>query len=349
MIKKIGFVIVATVLISSSCKKKGEDDPAAFDKKALLENFSDNLIAPALNDYKSKVNQLNSNFETFLASMNASDFESVKTAFIDAYKSWQHVSPFDFGPIRDNGLKNAANTYPTDSVKIANNVTNGGYVLGAAANVDAIGLPALDFMFFRANAITYFQNDANYRTYASQLIQKLKTEIDAVSNAWSAYRSTFVNSTGTESTSSFSQLINEYNRDYELAKTAKVGVPIGKQSLGVPLPDYIEGQFSGISFDLLEENILGLKTIFNGGSGVGFDDYLNQLERSSLVTTINSKFDQILAKTNSFSGSLESNLTNNPGELDNLHLLLSEMVVYIKTDMTSAFGVLITYQDTDGD
>ena len=47
--------------------------------------------------------------------------------------------------------------------------------------------------------------------------------------------------------------------------------------------------------------------------------------------------------------SLEENITTHASDLNELYTLLQGQVVYLKTDMTSAFGVLITYQDNDGD
>jgi predicted lipoprotein len=177
----------------------------------------------------------------------------------------------------------------------------------------------------------------------------MKTEVTAVKTQWSSYRATFIASTGTETTSSFSELVNEFNRDYELAKNAKVGIPIGKQSLDIPLPEYFEARNSGFSFELLRASIVALRDVYTGGSGIGFDDYLLHLERSTLNNTITANFGGILAKIDSFSGTMESNLNGNWSELNDLYTLLQGQVVYLKTDMTSAFGVLITYQDNDGD
>jgi len=42
-------------------------------------------------------------------------------------------------------------------------------------------------------------------------------------------------------------------------------------------------------------------------------------------------------------------IQNQPSTLDALYTKLQNLVVHFKTDMTSAFGVLITYQDNDGD
>jgi predicted lipoprotein len=149
--------------------------------------------------------------------------------------------------------------------------------------------------------------------------------------------------------------VNEFNRDYELAKVAKLGIPIGKQSLGIQMPDYLEARNSGISKELLRQNVLALKQYYNGNAfaigndGVGFDDYLIQLERGDLNQTINAKFNEILTKIDSFAGSMEDEMNTNPQGLDELYTLMQGLVISLKTDMTSSFGVLITYQDNDGD
>ena len=70
-------------------------------------------------------------------------------------------------------------------------------------------------------------------------------ELSNVRSSWTSYKGTFVASTGTETTSAFSLLINEFNKDYELSKNAKLGIPLGKQSLGIQLPEYIEARYSG--------------------------------------------------------------------------------------------------------
>jgi uncharacterized protein len=345
-------LFIATLTMASSCKKPHEVTP--FDKESLLLNFSDNVIQPALISFQSSINQLNTDFQSFQTTPSNENLEMVRASWKEAYLSWQSIKCFDFGPIKTTGFKAATGTYPSDTTKIEANIAAGTYTLASASNVDAIGLHALDFFFYRANALSYFTGNAGYSNYASDLIAKLKSETDAVVSAWATYAPTFKASTGTETTSAFSELVNEFNKDYETAKSAKLGVPIGKQSLGIQLPEYIEARNSGFSFDILRQNIVVLKNYYNGNSmsgsnGVGFDDYLIHLERESLHTMINANFDEILAKIDSFSGTLEEEMASNPQGLDELYNLLQGQVISLKTEMTSAFGVLITYQDNDGD
>ena len=351
MRKPLSYFIVLLVALGGvvACKPKQPADTIPFDKGALLTNFSNNLISPALENYAVAVTQLEVDFQAFAANRTEVNLTIVRESWKDAYLKWQHVKPFDFGPIRDYGLKAATNTYPADTVKIQNNISTGGYTLASASNIDAIGFAGLDFLLFRTTALNAFVTSETTTTYALELIQKMKTEAIVVKNAWAGYKAQFVASTGTETTSAFSQLINEFNRDYELAKNAKLGIPMGKQSLGVALPEYIEAKWRGFSFELLRESVVSLRKIYLGANGVGFDDYLKHLEKADLHNAIDTKFGAILSQIDIFSVSLEQAITSNTAELETLYLLMSEQVVKLKTDMTSSFGVLITYQDNDGD
>lgn len=346
--------IVAIIGMAVSCKKPTEAE-TPFDKETLLTNFSDNLIEPSIAMFQINLNQLESEFNNFEAHPTESNLDQVRAAWKEAYLTWQIVKPFDIGPIRTSGFKAATGTYPTDTSKIEANIASGSYILGSAGNIDAIGLHSLDFFLYRSNALSYFAADANYVAYVSAVIEKLKSETAYVVSAWASYAPTFKASTGTGTTSAFSELVNEFNRDYELAKTAKLGIPIGKQSLGIQMPEYLEARNSSFSFDLLRQNILALQQYYKGdaiaigNSGVGFDDYLIHLDRQELNETIRTNFIAILAKIDSFSGSMESNMSTNAQDLDELYTLMQGQVISLKTDMTSAFGVLITYQDNDGD
>jgi hypothetical protein len=89
---------------------------------------------------------------------------------------------------------------------------------------------------------------------------------------------------------------------------------------------------------------------FSGGAnGIGLDDYLLHLERGTLDNTIDSNYDEMLNKVQTFNNTFEEEINTNINGLNELYLMLQGHVVNIKTDMTSAFGVLITYQDNDGD
>lgn len=343
------------LLLITACKKK-KDDNTEFDKGPIMVNMADNYIIPGYADLKTKITSLETSWNDFLADKTQAKLDIAKQAWIDANISFQHVKAFDFGPAMSANLVFTFGTFPCDTAQINSNIQNGGYDLSASTNLDASGLDALDFLFYHPGALSQFQNSSNACTYVSDVVAKMKNEITGVVSGWSSYRSTFVNGTGNESTSPFALLVNNFCKDFELCKTTKVGFPIGNHTLGIQQPNYLEARRSGIGRILLIENIRASRCIYYGlsltgsSNGSGFDDYLNALEdKASLSSTIASRFDYMYATPQSWTQTLEEIMSSSPSTLNEFYAYQQGTVVYMKTDMASAFGVLITYQDTDGD
>ena len=352
---KLKAVCIATLalLVFTQCKKKKDED-VDFDKSSIMINMADNYIIPGYADLKTKISALEITWNDFLADKTQSKLDLSKQAWIDANISFQHVKVFDFGPAMSANLVFSFGTFPCDTTQINSNIQNGGYDL-SNNNLDASGFDALDYLFYRSGSLTHFQNSASACSYVSNVISKMKTEITAVVSGWSGYRATFVNGTSNESTSPFALLVNNFCKDFELCKTTKLGYPIGNHTLGIQQPNYLEARRSGIGRTLLVENIRGSRAVFyglslSGSNGQGFDDYLNAIEdKSSLSSTIATRFDYMLSTPQTWAGTLENLMTSSPNTLENFYDYQQGSVINMKTDMASAFGVLITYQDTDGD
>lgn len=352
----ISIVIAAFLLVSSSSCNKKIDDPeeATFKKGDMLNHIGTQIILPGFENLQAEIVTLQSNWESLIQNQDVSHLTVVQEQWKTTVLAFQKVKMFEFGPSAQVGLRSSLGTFPTDTVKIETNIQNGGYNLSTAANIDASGLPALEYLFFSSHALGDIQN-SDVQSYVQAILSKISTEVNYVLGQWQGgYLTTFKESTGTESTSAFSLLINEFNKEYELAKNAKLGIPLGKQSLGIAQYAYIESPFAKFSNRILEENIKGVADIFhgkgaNGIENLGLDDYLLALEKQSLVTEINAELTTIQASIKSLNADLKLEIENNAAGLNTLYTNMQNLVVHFKTDMTSAFGVLITYQDNDGD
>lgn len=343
------------VLLIAACKKK-KDENAEFDKGPIMVNMADNYIIPGYADLKSRITTLETSWNDFLADKTTAKLTVVKQAWVDANISFQHVKGFDFGPAMTANIALSFGTFPCDTTQVNNNIQNSGYDLSTMQNQDAIGFDALDYLLYRQNALNQFQTVSNSCTYVSDIIAKMKTEIAAVVTGWSSYRNTFVNGTSNESTSPFALLVNSFCKDYETCKATKIGFPIGLHTLGIQQPNYLEARRSGIGKTLLIENIRGSRSVFyglslSGTNGPGFDDYLAAIDsdKANLSSTIQTRFDYMLSAPATWNGTLEQIMSSSPSTLNEFYAYQQASVVYMKTDMASAFGVLITYQDTDGD
>lgn len=360
-------ILILAVLITACKDNEEEDDIKEFDRSTMLVNFEANIITPRYNDYQDKVATLKTSLESFEAAPDANNLSAFKQSFETAYLAWQNVATFELGPAMDIALKGFTNTYPTDTVLIEDNITTGGYNLGTAGNTDATGFPALDYLLFNGsevevlNAFTTDANASERMQYAKDIVTKMKNDIDYVVDQWAnGYKTTFVESTGNDVGSSTGLLVNEMNKDFELIKNAEVGIPLGKKTLDVTRPTFVQGYYSGLSNQLTEVH---LNSIFNFYKGVhfnsstddvGFDDYCNDLELNAsngnaLDATIKERFGAIFTKLNAVSMTFSQAVDQETTAMNELYSEIQQTVVYLKTDLPSGIGVQITYQDNDGD
>ncbi|TNE53000.1 MAG: hypothetical protein EP338_13215 [Bacteroidetes bacterium] len=348
------FALLAVLLLSSQCKEKETVTEDNFKKGELLAQTADRYILPSYQSLVTSLDILEQSWTKFEQTRSDLDFEQARNNWKDAYLDFQKVYMFDFGPAYHHAFVINSGTFPSDTSQIEQNIQAGNYDLGAAENYAAIGFAVLDYLLFDTGSLQAMKDNQLRRSYAKDIIQKLRQEALSVSTDWSTYRDEFVAGTGTSSTSPFSEFVNAYCKNYELAKNAKLGIPIGMQSLGIQRPEYLEARNAKFGRELLLQNLKTLKTIFlgddlNGNTGVGFDDYLTALEKSSLSQQIVQAFDEMILEVENLGGDLEIIMTQEPEKLESLYAKMQAQVVRLKTDMSAAFGILITYQDNDGD
>lgn len=339
-----------------SCK---EDNKPEFDRAGMLTNMADNIIIPGYTTLNNSLSDLQTKAQEFAADPNLTTLASLRSQYVQTNNDYQNCSMYNFGPAMDNGIKAAFNTFPTDTLQIETNIQAGVYNLYSVVNADAIGFPALDYLLYfgtDTDIITDFTTSPNAgfrKLYLTDLVTKMKNEFQPVLTQWNdTYRSTFIEANGNDVASSCSYLLNEFVKDVELLKNARYGIPSGQQTGGATLPQYVEAYYSGLSNDFAFTNITAHKNCFMGGSGLGFDDYIRDVEdglSASLADQIIIQFEICINQINGLADPLSTTIDSDFTSVNSLYLELKKLVVYLKTDMTSMLGILITYQDNDGD
>jgi uncharacterized protein len=363
-------IVAALVMGAASCKDKKKDEDiaeAAFDKGPLLTNLADNIIIPQYNSCKLSLDSLYDAWVVFKQNKNVANLQSLRVQFITTYKSYEMVAAFEFGPAETELVRANFNTFPTDSAQIKSNIAAGTWSLAAASNLDAKGFPALDYLFYGNNlsdnaVVSLFTSaDSTVRAqYTEDVLNEMRTKITSVLSQWQiSYRSTFVTSLGSDIGSSFGLFINQMVYELELIKNAKIGIPLGKKTLGIPLPDKCEAYYGKFSLQLINTSLKHVENLYMGRTvqgtqpTVGCDDYLNHLDvqhaNGPLNIVIQNQFTVCYTKLAALQDPLSGEVTNNQAAVDAAYVEIQKLMVYVKTDMPSAFGIIITYQDTDGD
>ena len=78
--RSVGFVLILSVGLLFSCKDKkdNEGDDVDFNKAALLENTSENIIIPSLMLFQSEINDLKASFDNFENNPSQANLDEVK-------------------------------------------------------------------------------------------------------------------------------------------------------------------------------------------------------------------------------------------------------------------------------
>ena len=147
-------------------------------------------------------------------------------------------------------------------------------------------------------------------------------------------------------------MFNEFVKDIELLKNAKIGIPSGQFSGGLTYPYFVEAVYSEYSLELAKESMQALWSLYKGNTGIGFDDYIVFYEEqgtSIQASEINTQFENCLSKINVLPTPFHTQIPTETAKFTETFQELKKLVAYGKTDMTSILGIVITYSDTDGD
>lgn len=352
-------LILLSILLFSCEDENGSNPVDSVDKQAMLTNYADNIIIPSYAELQNVVSDLKSNSDNFIQNRNTTSLNLLRESFENSYIKWQFCSAFEFGPAEAVLLRQSLNTFPTSTIQIESNIETGEYNLGSASNFSAKGFPAIDYLLFWSNDAEVIESfsDENRRDYLNEIVTEIYDLVNNIAGDWVEYREQFIQNDGNSVGSSLSLLVNQFNYDYELLKRVKVGIPLGILSLD-KLPENCEGYYSGITNDLMKNHLMSLENIFSANSDYSdktdnLKEYLDELSTTKdgelLSETITGRFTESLSLINQLNTEYSKAIFEQEQLANDLYSHLQRTVVYIKTDMTSAIGVQINYQDNDGD
>lgn len=367
MMRRTVRILCGVGLVAGTFSCDQSDSPfVRYDRTELLQNIGNTIIIPSYSELRVAVNELQVATTDFIEAPATEKLAAVRLKFSVAYKRWQHCGYYNIGPAEEIFLTSSVNTFPTNKSEINANISSGTHNFSAASSADEKGFPALEYMLHGIaqtdEAILELYNTdelaANRMVYLADLVADMKLKVDAVVTGWSStggnYIAEFVSRTGTDVGSSTGMLINSMTQYFESdVRDKKIGIPLGVRSLGIPIPANCEALYSVQSITMVNESLLALQQLFTGGNGTGFDDYLEainaQYHGAPLSDVIEQQLQTAIEKVGLIPEPYAETVENNPDPASTAYQELQKLVVLLKTDLPSAIGILITYQDNDGD
>lgn len=365
---------LAGLLLVSAC---GEDDSDPtednFDQKAFLTHTGTAIIVPAYLDLSEKSATLNAAVEAFVAAPGIAGLLAAKAALLEARLAFQYCAPYQFGPAETLGLASNLNVFPVDKNKIERNIDAGSYDLEALTNNDAKGFPTIEYLLYgeeKSDAeivLQFLENEAR-ADYLLAVASLVASTSAGVYEAWTAdgggYITEFTSddALGADAGSSLGKLVNALNLSFERnTRDAKIGIPAGIRSLGIIIPEATEAYYAHYSLQLAKANMDAFEMLFlgktkEGTDGLGLDDYLDARNakttsgtEQSLTAAIKSQFEVVKTALEDLQDPLAEQIRNNNEPVQQVFAQMQQLAVLLKTDMASALGVVISYQDNDGD
>lgn len=354
-------IVLLLLLAIVGCSTDGANKHPDYDRSSVLADQANNIIGPNFTVLATSCESLDNSINTLIADPSLPHLEDARNALLNARTAFQKCTPYSsFGPSNSYALRNELNTFPSDTTLIEHNITSGEYALGRVSTLDAQGFPAIEYLLWSANSdddiLNALTNDSNRRDYITALSERCQEIASAVSNEWIAYSTMYIQQDGTDVGSSLGMVVNSLNLDFEkFIRDGKVGIPLGIRSLGNPLPGHVEAPYSGNSKALLMVSLEGLLQLIEGSTSSSYSlrTYMNHVEAqhsgTELSGVIRNHINDLINQVNAIDRPLEAWLVQEAGAADQLYTDLQQLVVYLKVDMTSSLGILISYQDTDGD
>ena len=377
MMKKFfGIISILTIIGACSDDSIGEGEPnpspgegEMFERSSMLVNWADNIIIPAYTEFSLDLATLKASLEAFQSDVNETNLIELRSSWIAAYITWQHVAMFEIGPAESVGYQLNMNIYPTDAEKIEGFIASGNYDLSLSSNRDAKGFPALDYLInglgdTDAGIVARFNgaDSASIFTFMNTVLDNMIDLTEVVLGEWnSGYRDTFVANDGASATASTDRLVNDYIFYFEkYLRAGKMGIPLGVFS-DSPLPQNVEAYYkSDISNTLFLEGLAAIQNFFNGNhynsntNGESLASYLDDLNTvkggEDLTLLINNQFDaarEAVSGLSPFRSEIEGNTP--PTNMLLAYDEVQKVVPLLKVDMVSAMSISIDFVDADGD
>jgi hypothetical protein len=352
--------IAGFVFLFAACSKSGgkTDNGNNGTTDTTLVKLG-NTIAASYQTFAVNVAPLDAAAVAFAAAPSPTTLAAVQEAFKQAYKSWETVSQFEFGPAADKYLTtHFTNAFPTDTNLIKANVGGASYVIDGLGNFAAQGFPALDYLLYAYGndaTLARFSTDGA-KQYLKALTASLKKKSADVANAWAStggnYKDKFSKGTGTDAGSSLSLLANSFVFDWDVnLQNYEVGIPIGIYGpTTLPkAPAKVEGYYSGLSVELLAYHTIAFAAIYNSGIADKVKLSSAQSNGQPLNNVISAQWTTLTTKVTTLPNPLSTGIQNNDPSINAFFTEIRKMTVLLKVDMSSALGIKISFQDDDGD
>ena len=360
--RKLFALLVFSLVVLAACNQS-----AAFNRQAMLENITQQVILPAHENFVVTLSHLEGATTTFHGDPNLANLTAVQEVWLAANLSRMAILPFRLGPIDNSLLHNRLDNRPPRITFIEEELIGGSESLTNdyldSVGSSSVGLGAMEYLLFDPAGdnpailatFTTGTESGRRRQLILALAHNLHQNGQQLAQVWADYAQPFIQAEmdNGELQGSINMLVNQMIADVEEIIASRLGKPSGQRSNGAIRPDLVEAAYSQASLPRIIATLEGIQAAFNGGDGPGLDDYLNYLEATyedqPLSAAINAQFEQSLTALRAINLPLEQAVVEQLPQVEAAMAETQTLLLLLKVDMTNHLGVTLTFNDNDGD
>jgi predicted lipoprotein len=125
-------------------------------------------------------------------------------------------------------------------------------------------------------------------------------------------------------------------------KDLKLGVPLGLIDCDEErCPEDVEHLLSQASLTMVEANLRGFRSLFNGGDGVGLDDVLESVGHGDLAEEISANLDEALLALWAIEGPLSTAIEEDPTQVETLYAKVLQITDVLEGDLATVLSLQV--------
>ncbi len=341
----LGALGAALVVWPTACV---EPVDAVVDNGPVLDAVGPNVVLPALDDYLSSLDALQTEVERW---SDTGEIAGARAAFAQAMDRWQVVDVMRVA--LDDGTDPVALRDETYSWPVVNGcrvdqiTTSKEYTDGVAdLLVNARGLDALEHLLYSGvdNVCpsqvppnsdntwdTLVDLDSERAAYATAIVEDLRSQESVFRSTWQAARP-----------ASLQAIIDGLFVFETEIKDAKLGHPLGLIDCDTfDCADAAEGLPDSNSSAWIAANLEGFRALFTGGDGVGIDDLLTDVGSGDVATEVVQRTTTAIAMAEALDGSLSTEIVDNRQAVVELYDELNAIDDLLRIDVTGMLSLQI--------
>ncbi|MDR2223833.1 MAG: imelysin [Flavobacteriaceae bacterium] len=270
--------LITTSFLMVNCSKN-DDSTVDVSKDtlhaAVISDLTGSVITETYRDLNDKANALKKAINNFISSSTDANLELAKQAWIETRKPWEQSEGFLYGPVENDGIDPAMDTWPVD-VEAMNNILKSNQNITASlisSNNEARGFHLIEFLLWGENGTKKAVEITNrQKDYLKAAAEDLQHNTQFLYDQWKVdggnYAAVF-NNAGLNSnkypskSAALEEIVEGLITIADEVSTGKIEDPLNPEG-NSPFPEKEESRFSNNSKRDFADNMRSIENIYLG-------------------------------------------------------------------------------------